>query len=149
MEPFTLYLARMLWEMSKRMHNFLFTHPRGVSPVWSWANNGQFALSGTSSVSLTSRVCSSRVVVVHLAHLVHTIIQRGVPSVGAMRKSQFQWSTGEHRVCWFLMMYEGTPTATWWSTSYGSSFHQSFTFLLPLYVSALARPSHLVPVKQH
>ena len=51
--------------------------PRGVSPVWHWASNGQFALCGTLSVSLFL-VSSSRVVVVHLAHLACTIIQRGV-----------------------------------------------------------------------
>ena len=83
--------------------SFLFTHPRGVSPVWHWAGNGQFTLCGTSSVSLSSWFCSSRVVVVHLACLAHMTVQRGVPSVGAMRKSQFWWRTHEHPVSWFLM----------------------------------------------
>ena len=43
--------------------SFLFTHPRGVLPVWCWASNRQFALCCvTSLVSLSSGVCSSRVV---------------------------------------------------------------------------------------
>ena len=67
--------------------SFQFTHPRAVSPVWHCASNRQSALCCTSSVSLSPGVCSSRVVVVHLAWLVHMIIQRGVSSVGAMRKS--------------------------------------------------------------
>ena len=83
--------------------SFLFTHPRGASPVWCWASDGQFTLCGASSVSLPSRVCSSRLVVVHLSHLAQMIIQRGVPSVGAMRKSWVWWRTHEHPVCWFLM----------------------------------------------
>ena len=67
----------------------LFTHPRRVSPVWCWVSDGQFALCGTSSVSLLSGVCSSRVVVVHLAHFACTTVQRGVPSVGTMKKVTF------------------------------------------------------------
>ena len=39
-------------------------------------------------LSLTlPRVCSSMVAVMHLACLAHMIVQRGVHSVGAMRKS--------------------------------------------------------------
>ena len=82
-----------LGHVQMNAQSFLFTHPRGVSPVWCWGNNRQFAVCGTSSVSLSSGVCSSRMVVVHLAHLAHMIIQRGVPSVEVMRKSQFQWRT--------------------------------------------------------
>ena len=81
----------------------LFTHPRGVLPVWCWASNGQFNLCGTFSVSFPSRVCSSRKVVVHLACLVCMTVWRGVPSVGVMRKHWFQWSTHEHPVHWFFM----------------------------------------------
>ena len=32
-------------------------------------------------------------------------------------------------VCWFFMRYEGMPSATQYSTSYGSHTHWSFTFL--------------------
>ena len=39
---------------------FLFTHLRGVSPVWCWEGDGQFTLCGASLVSLSSEVCSSR-----------------------------------------------------------------------------------------
>ena len=67
-ELFTLYLLRKLWETSKLMQSLLFTNPRGVSPVWCWASDRQFTLCGAFSVSLFW-VCSSRVVVVHLAHL--------------------------------------------------------------------------------
>ena len=87
-----------------KVQSFLFIHPRGVLPVWCWAGDGQFTLCGTSSVSLPSGFCSSRVVVAHLSCLAHTTIQRGVPSVGAMRKSWIQWSTQEHPVCMFLVM---------------------------------------------
>ena len=119
--------------------SFLFTHPSGLLPVCCWASDGQFTLCGTSSVSLSSRYCSSRVVVVHLACIAHTTIQRGVPSVGAIRKGQFWWRTHECPVLWFLMRQEGMPSATWYSTSYGSSSHGSFTFFHPLQVSALAK----------
>ena len=64
--------------------SFLLIHPRGVSPVWCWAKDWQFTLCGASSVSLYSIVCSSSMVVVHLAYLAHMTIQKGVPSVGAM-----------------------------------------------------------------
>ena len=37
-------------------HSFLFILPRGVSPIWCWASNGQFTLCGASSVSLPSGV---------------------------------------------------------------------------------------------
>ena len=80
-----------------------FTYPRGVSVVWCWASDGQFTLCGAFSVLLFSAVCSSRMVVVHLAHLVHMIIQRGVTSVGAMRKHQFWRMIHEHHVCWFFI----------------------------------------------
>ena len=69
--------------------SFLFTHPRGVSTVWCWASNGQFTLCGASSVSLPFRVCSSGVVLVHLAHIVCTIAETGVLSVIVMRKFNF------------------------------------------------------------
>ena len=67
--------------------SLILTHPRGVSPIWCWASDGQFALCGAYSVSLFSWVCSSMVFVVHLACLVHMTIQRGVPSVGQWGKS--------------------------------------------------------------
>ena len=35
-------------------------------------------------------------------------------------------------VYWFFTGYEGTPSVTWHSTSYGSFSHWSFTFLFPL-----------------
>ena len=127
---FTLYLPRKLWETSKWMHSLLFTCPTGVSPVWCWAGNGQFALCGISTVSLFW-VCSSRVVVVHLACLACTTILRWVPSVWVMKKSQFWWRIHEHLVHWFFMRYEWMPSTSWYSTSYGSSSHGSFTSLLP------------------
>ena len=40
--------------------SLLFTHPRGVLPVWCWAGDRQFAPCGAFSVSLFW-VCSSRV----------------------------------------------------------------------------------------
>ena len=118
-----------IWRIAQ---SFLFTQPRGVSTVCHWAGGRQFTLHGTSSVSLLSRVCSSRAVRVHWAHIACMTIQRGVPSTGVMRKSQFWWRTHKHPVCWFFMRYKGTPSATWCSTSYGSFSHQSFTFLFPL-----------------
>ena len=78
--------------------SFLFTFPRGVSPVWCWVKYKQFKLLGASSVSLFW-VCSPGLVVVHLACIT---ILRWVPSVGAMRKIQFCWRTHEHLVCWFF-----------------------------------------------
>ena len=83
-------------------------------------------------VSLLSGVCSYRVVVAHPAHSTHMTIQRGVPLAGVMRKCPFQWQTCEHPVCWFFTRYKGMPSLTLSSTLYGSSSHQSFTFLLPL-----------------
>ena len=83
--------------------SFLLTHPRGVLSVWCWASNWQLTLCGTSSVSLSSRVSSSRAVLVHLVHLACTDIQRGVPSVGVIRKSQFWWRTHGCPACLFFM----------------------------------------------
>ena len=81
---------KALGNVLRNAWSLLFTHPRGVLPVWHWAGHGQLTLCGAFSVSLSSGVCSSRVVGVHLACLAHMIVQRGVPSVGVMRKSQFQ-----------------------------------------------------------
>ena len=97
-------LARKLWKnICMNAQSFLSTHPRGVLPVWCWASDRQFKLCGVSSVSLYSGVCSSSMVVVHMACLAHMTIQGGAPSVEVMRKSQFQWRNHEHLVCWFLM----------------------------------------------
>ena len=74
--------------------SFVLTQPRGVSPVWHWASDEHCALCGTSSVSLPSGVCFSRVVVVHLAHLAHMTAQRGVPSIGVMWKIGFGGGLG-------------------------------------------------------
>ena len=106
LHPSTLDFSPFIYPGSSGKHlnaqSLLFTHPSGAGPVWHWAGNGQFAFHGASSVSLF-RVCSSRVVVVHLAHLACTTIQRWVPSVAAMRKSQFWWRTHEYLVHWFFM----------------------------------------------
>ena len=128
---FTLYLRRRLWKMSKSKHGVYYSsilegsHLSDAGPVMD--NSHFMALPQSHS----SRVCSSRVVVVHLVCLACMIVQRGVLSVGAMRKSQFQWRTHECPVHWFLMRSEGMPSATWYFTLYGSSSQQSFTFLLP------------------
>ena len=74
-----------LGNVQMNAQSLLFTHPGGVSPVRCWANDGQFTLCDTFPVSLFSRVCSSRVVVMHLAHFACMNTQRGVPSVGAVR----------------------------------------------------------------
>ena len=97
------------------VQSFLFTQPRGVSAVCHWAGSRQVTLCSASSISLLSRVCSSRVVVPHQAPSAHMTIQRGVLFAGAMRKSQFWWRTYEHPVCWFFIRYEGTSSATWCS----------------------------------
>ena len=106
--PVTLHQTFHPWSSKKAPENiqrnawsFLFTQPRRVSSVCHWTGDGQFTLCG-ASVSLSSRVCSSRLVMVHPAQLAHTIIQREVLFVGAMRKSQFQWRTPEHPVHWFF-----------------------------------------------
>ena len=77
-----------------------------------------------SSVSLLPGVCFSRVVMVHPACLSHTTIQRGLPLVGVMGKSQFWWRIHEHPVHWFFMRYKGTPFSN-------LAFHFIW-FLLPL-----------------
>ena len=97
----------------RRAQSFLFTQPRGVPTACCWAGGRQFTLCGASSVSIPSRVCSSRVMVVHQGHLACTTIQRGVPFAGAMRKSWYWWRTYECPVCWFFVRYKGTPSATW------------------------------------
>ena len=99
----SLSIQKALGNICMNMQSFLFTHPRVVSPVWCWASDRQFALCGVSSVSLASRVCSYRVVLVHLACLACTAIQRWVPSVRVMRKSGFQQRTHEHLVYCFFM----------------------------------------------
>ena len=71
-----------LENIQRNAWSFLFTQPRGVWSVWCWAGDGQFALFGTFSVSLSFRICSSKVVVVPPTCLACTPIQRGVPSVG-------------------------------------------------------------------
>ena len=71
-----------LGNIQRNAWHFLFTQP-----IWCLAGNRQFALCGTSSISLPSGAGSSRVVMVILASLACTTIHRGVPSVGAMRKT--------------------------------------------------------------
>ena len=68
-----------LVNVQRNAQTFLFTHARGVSTVCPWAGGRQFTLCGASSISLPSRVCSSRVVVVHLFHSVCTTVQGGYP----------------------------------------------------------------------
>ena len=96
--------------ISMNAQSFLFTHPSGVLPVWHWASNGQFTLCGTTSVSLSSRVCSSRMVVVHLAHLALRTIQIGVPSLGVMRKMVL---VGESGVYCLLVSSHGRKGHLW------------------------------------
>ena len=81
----SLSIQDALANIQKNAQSLLLTTPRGVLPVWCWAGNGQFTLCGTFSVLLFC-ICSSRVVVVHLACLACTTIQRWVPSVRVMRK---------------------------------------------------------------
>ena len=85
--------------------SLLFNNPRGVLLVWYWASGGQFALCGAFSVSLFWG-CSSRVVMVHLACLTCTTMQRWVPSLRVMRKHK----VGRDAFCnlalhliWFLL----------------------------------------------
>ena len=68
-----------LLNLQRNAQSFLFTQPRGVSIVCCWRAGRQFTLCCASSISLPSRVCSSRVVVVHLAHSACTPTQRGYP----------------------------------------------------------------------
>ena len=98
---FTLYLSQeAMGNIQMNAWSLLFTHPRGVSPVWCW-NWQQTIHTLWHFFSLTLLSCSSRAVLVHLACLACTTIQRWVPSVVVMRKSQFQWRTHECPVHWF------------------------------------------------
>ena len=86
-ELFTLDLERRLHKMSKWMHRVSY------SPILEESHLSDAGLAMDNShlvaLPLSSRNCSSRMVVVHLVHVAHTTIQRGVPSVGAMRKVSF------------------------------------------------------------
>ena len=83
-----ILIKEALGNILMNAQRLLFTHPRGVSPVSCWAGDGQLIHCGASSVSLFW-VCSSRVVVAHLACLPCTTVQRWVPSVRTMRKVNF------------------------------------------------------------
>ena len=98
-----------VWRIAQ---SFLFTQPRGVSTVCCWASGKQFTLHGTSSVSLLSRVCFSKVEGMHQACLACLTIQRGVPSTGTMRKSQFWWRACKCPLLLFFTRYDRTPSAT-------------------------------------
>ena len=129
---FTLDPMWMLCSMSKGQHRASQSPNLEGSPLSATllvADNLHFAM---LSQLLLSGVCSSRVVALHPAHSACMTIQRGVPSAGAMRKSQFQWRPCGHPVCSFFMRYEGTSLANWHTTLHGSFFHWSFTFLFPL-----------------
>ena len=137
---FTLDPMGMLWKMSKGQHRASWSpnlEESQLSVTGLVEDNLHFVV--LSQVSLLSRVCSSRVVAVHPAHSACMTIQRGVLSTGLLRKSWFQWRTHQCPVHWFFMMFEGLPSVTPHTTSYGSLSHQSFTFLFPLETLALAR----------
>ena len=80
-------LSKKLWEMSEWMQRVSYSTILEESHLfWCWASNGQFSLCSSSPVGLF-RVCSSRVVVVHLAHFACTTVQRWVPSDGSNEKN--------------------------------------------------------------
>ena len=107
--PFPLHWIFHPWSSKEASENilknawsFLLTHPRGVLPVWCWAGGRHFALCGAFSFSLALWVGSSRMVVAHLVCSAHTLVHKGVPIMGVMRRSWFWWRTHEHPVCWFF-----------------------------------------------
>ena len=84
--PIPLHWTFHPWSSKEALENilrnvwsFLFTHPRGVLPVWHWAGGRHFALCSTSSFSLTFWVGPSRMVVVHLVCSVHTPEHKEAP----------------------------------------------------------------------
>ena len=96
--PFLPWSSKKLWKM------FKWTHGVSYSPTLEESHLSDAGLMiDNSQFVVLPRVCSSRVVVVHLPCLAHMTIQRGVPSAGAMRKSWFWWRTHEHPVHWLLM----------------------------------------------
>ena len=125
---FTFYSSRKFKLMFKWTHRIPYSSTLEESHLSDAGPVMDNSLCGASSLSLFW-VCSSRVVVVHLACLACTTIQRWVPSVRAMRKSQFWWRTHEHLVHWLFTRWKGMPSTIWCSTLYSSFSHQSFTFL--------------------
>ena len=105
---FTLYLARKLQKMHPHKCTAVSYSPilKGVSPVWSWASNGH-----SHFVALAQSHSPPNFVLLGLwwctwPTVAPTTIQRGVLSVGVMRKSQFWWRNHEHPVCWFFTEVE-------------------------------------------
>ena len=108
--PFPLHQTFHPWSSKEAVENvlknvlsFLLTHPRGVLPVWCWASSRHFALYGAFSFSRAFQVGSSRMVVANLVCSAHTPVHEGAPITGVIRRSQFQWRTHEHLVCWLFM----------------------------------------------
>ena len=84
-----LYSKEALENVWMNAQSFLFTNPRGVSPVWYWISGGQFTLYGASLVSLSSGVCSFRVVM-HLGLLSkHDCTERSQLLLGQWEKVSF------------------------------------------------------------
>ena len=130
----------ILADIHGRAHSFLLIQPRGVLLACHRAGTRQSAHCGNSSFSLPSKVGSSRMKLVHLAHAVHTPAHSGMPlsSPGAMRRSQLWWRIHDWP-CSSFKMYEGTSFMTWHSTSCGLSSHQSLIFLFPWYESPFTK----------
>ena len=108
--PFPLHWTFYPWSnkevpqnLLRNVQSFLFTCPRGVSPVWHWATTRHFTLCGALSFSLTFSVGSSRMVVAHLVCSAHTPEHKGAPFMGVMRRRSSRWRTHEHLLCWFFM----------------------------------------------
>ena len=119
----------------RNTQSFLCRQPRGLSTLCCWAGayNLHFVVVSQSHSPLEF---------VPLRWWWHTLPgqpaqphKRSTLCRSYEKKSKFQWGTHEHPVCQFFMRYKRTPSAT----LYGSSSHQSFTFLLPLQVPALAK----------
>ena len=64
--------------------------PRGVPAVCQWAGGRHSTLCGASKASLLPGVCSSRVVMAHLACSACMALQRGVPLQGWWEKASFE-----------------------------------------------------------
>ena len=88
--------------MSEGMHTLCLPNLDGshLSGAGLAADNSHFVALPLSHCF--SEFAPSSAVVAHLAHSVHMTVQRGVPFVGVMKKSQFQWRTHELPVHWFF-----------------------------------------------
>ena len=115
---------------------FLLIHPIGVLLAWCRVGARQSAHCGNSAILLPSGVGLSRMELVHLVAVVHTLVHCVMPlSISGVMRSQLHWRIWD-QPCSSFMRYEGTSFVTWCSTSYGLSSFWSLIFLFPWYESA-------------